>query len=213
MEAVLDTDGFGATAFASVAIAALVAWRYESVRSASIVDRHRRVLWPHFWLLLAVAYFAIALVLAADVVSTLGGIGREYARAEEWYESRRPFQVAAICVVAGAWLLTMIVGIWRVPERRRRYLPSALMLTTLVCFAVVRIISLHQVDTVFRRTQLGDVEVGTVVELIGIVVALGLVIVGVRRPIPGAAVDDVRGDEPTVEDQTPVAGGTRQRDG
>jgi len=210
MADVLDSDGFSAFAFFAVAIAAVAAWRNESGRFAQLDVATRPSLWPRFWLLLAAAYAGVALVLGSDLISTLGGLGRDYARVEEWYESRRPLQVAAIAVVTTGWLAIVVIGIWRVPARRRRYLPSAIMFTSLVCFGLIRIISLHQVDTVTQRTRIADVPVGTVVELAGLVVALLLIADGARRPIDGNAEGTDDAADPRSQSDTDAIAGARR---
>lgn len=183
MAEVLDADWFRSSAYLGLTLATVAAWRFESNRSIRLQLRDRVQLWPLFWLLVGLVYVSMACAISADLVSTVGGVGRRIARAEEWYESRRPVQVAAVSAVGFAWLSVVVVGIWRVPQRRRRYLPSALLCASLVCFAAIRVVSLHHIDTVVARTDVADVPVGTVIELSGIVLALLLVFVATRRSL------------------------------
>jgi hypothetical protein len=184
----LNATWFRAGALGTTAVAMVAAWRIERVQLRQISSSGRRALWPVFWLLTGAIYASMALVLTFDLVSTLGGIGREYARADEWYESRRPLQVAVVTIIGVTWLSIIVVGIWRVPERRRRYLPSALLCTTFVCFAIIRVVSLHQIDTIVHRTSVAGVPVGTIAELVGVVLAVMLAIEAVRRPVADSGV-------------------------
>ena len=94
------------------------------------------------------------------------------------------------------WALgvAVVIAIWRVPERRRRYLPPALLVFTLVCFAGIRIISLHQIDAVLLRRDLAGAPIGIIIEhivLLAIFTAsLTMLVSSVRRrPSKPAAAD------------------------
>jgi hypothetical protein len=188
MVELLDANWFRAGALLIAALAMVAAWRIERVQLRQISSSGRRALWPMFWLLIGAIYASMASVLTFDLIGTLGGLGRDYARADQWYESRRPLQVAVVTIVGVTWLSIIVVGIWRVPERRRRYLPSALLCTTLVCFAIIRIVSLHQIDTIVQRTSVAGVPVGTVAELVGVVLAVMLTVEALRRPVSDSGV-------------------------
>ncbi|MGH9133653.1 MAG: hypothetical protein ACRDZZ_06930 [Ilumatobacteraceae bacterium] len=131
-----------------------------------------RDLWPAFWYLTAALLAVMAVGRAADIGGLVSEFGRREARAEGWYEVRREYQAAAVASVTAVWLIAVVVAIWRVPERRRRYLPVALVMFTLVCFAGVRIISLHHVDTLLYRRGVGGVRFVAIVELTGIALAI-----------------------------------------
>jgi hypothetical protein len=66
----------------------------------------------------------------------------------------------------------VVVALWRVPERRRRYLPMAIVSFSLMCYAGIRVVSLHQVDTVLYRRHIAGAKVGSVVEILGIATAI-----------------------------------------
>lgn len=183
MAELLDANWFRGCAFGVASVALIVAWRYEAVQLGRVGATARCVLWPTCWLLIAGIYAAMAGALGADLAGRVGGLGREYARNEDWYDSRRPLQAAIVVIVAIVWLTIIVVGIWRVPERRRRYLPSALLCTSLICFGLIRIVSFHYVDTIVDRTSVVGVPLGTVVELVGIVVAVVLAVRASRRPV------------------------------
>jgi hypothetical protein len=162
-----DSDGARVAAYlVATAIAGLSWWR-----------EHRRVgtdraLWPTFWLLTGAFFLALALARALD----LGGLATELGRGEAvergWYDDRRKYQALGALIVGGIWVITVIVALWRVPARRRRYLPAALAVFTLMCFIGVRLISLHQIDALMYRRDLGSAPFGAVVELVLLAVAV-----------------------------------------
>ena len=188
MAELLDANSFRAGMFGVAVLAMIAAWRREQVSLDRIEAAKHRVLWPVCWLLIGAVYASMALALGFNLSTSIGGVGRDLARSEEWYESRRPLQAAAVSIVGVAWLTIIVVGIWRVPQRRRRYLPSALLCTSLVCFAIIRLVSLHHVDRIVARTEVAGVPFGTVVELVGVLAALILVFTAIRRPVPDSEV-------------------------
>lgn len=140
----------------------------------------RRDLWPTFWFLSA----GLLLVLAMGRVglgNLLSDLGRRTAREEGWYQTRRGLQAAVVGSVAAIWGVAVIVAIWRVPERRRRYLPAVVVLSGLVCFAAVRLVSLHHIDTLLYRRDIGGVRIVAVLETIGIGLFLLTVLVSQRQ--------------------------------
>ncbi|MEP6297858.1 MAG: hypothetical protein ABJ382_11070, partial [Ilumatobacter sp.] len=96
MAGLIDADWFRAAVFSVATVATIVAWRRESLRLVRIGPGGSTVLWPTFWLLLGVVYASMALALASDLAGRLGGLGREVARNDDWYDSRRPLQAAVV---------------------------------------------------------------------------------------------------------------------
>jgi hypothetical protein len=164
-----DSDGGRVLAYLVATAVALLAWWREHRRGRSDPG-----LWPTFWLLSAAFFLAMAVARAAD----LGGLATELGRSEAvehgWYADRRRFQAYGAVLVAASWFVTVVVALWRVPARRRRYLPAALAMFTLMCFIGVRLISLHQIDSLLYRRQLGGAQFGAVVELALLAVAVVL---------------------------------------
>ena len=143
------------------------------------VERHRRIgmaasLWPTFWFATGALLLVMAAGRASNVSDILTDIGRDRARAGGWYEVRRSLQAWVIGAVAAVWAVTVAVAVWRVPERRRRYLPTAIVVFTLVCFVGIRLVSLHQVDAALHNREVRGVTVGAMIE-----VGLLLCVVGV----------------------------------
>jgi hypothetical protein len=154
--------------------------------------------WPVFWFTTGALLLSMALARASNASEILTDIGRAQARSDGWYETRRVLQAWVIGIVTAVWALTVTFAVWRVPERRRRYLPTAIAVFTLVCFVGIRLISLHQVDALLHDHDLGGVTVGAVVE---IALLVSVVIVSARR-FPRSTL------EPTdPHDQPPIEAG------
>jgi uncharacterized membrane protein len=167
MAGVLDSNAFRVLGYVFAAvICVLTGWR-ERVHVRS--ERHD--LWPTFWYLSAVLLLVLA-VGRVGLGDLLSDFGRHTAREEGWYQTRRKLQAVVVGSFAAAWGIAVLVAIWRVPERRRRYLPAAIVISGLVCFAAIRLVSLHQVDTLLYRRDIGGVHIVAIVETIGIALVL-----------------------------------------
>ncbi len=162
----LDWNGVRALAYLAVAIAAVFAGRREARRAV-----HNPSLWPRFWYLTAGMFLVMAFGRAANVAEIITALGREEALATGWYDSRRKYQAMACGFISLAWIVTVFVSIWRVPERRRRYLPMALITFSIICFAGIRLFSLHHIDALLYRRQFAGAGAGAFVESLGLVVA------------------------------------------
>ena len=159
---------------------ALVSWWRERRRAGGDPG-----LWPTFWLLTAAFFLAMAVARATDLGGLATELGREQAVQHGWYADRRRVQALGAIVVGAAWLVTVAIALWRVPARRRRYLPAALSVFTLMCFIGVRLISLHQIDGLLYRRDLGGAQFGSVVELGLLAIALLLTAFPPPLGVPG----------------------------
>jgi len=164
-----DSDAALVAAYLVATAVALLSWGRERRRGRDDVAS-----WPTFWLLTAAFFLAMAVARWADVGDLATDLGRAQAIEHGWYGERRGFQGIGAAVIGGAWLVTVAVALWRVPARRRRYLPAALSVFTLMCFVGVRLISLHQIDGLLYRRYLSGARFGVVVELtlLGVAVLL-----------------------------------------
>jgi hypothetical protein len=165
----LDSNWLRVVAYGVAAAACLHAGLRERRRRSSAPSRD---IWPTFWFLTAALLGVMALARAADIGELVSDFGRRTARDEGWYEIRREYQAAAVASVGAIWFVAVVVAVWRVPERRRRYLPAALVVFTLFCFAGIRIISLHQVDTLLYNRPIRGVRIVAIVELTGIALTI-----------------------------------------
>lgn len=163
-----DSDGWRVAVYLLATAVALGAWWREWRKPAD------RALWPTFWLLSAAFFLAMAVARATDLGGITTELGRNAAVEQGWYADRRRYQALGAGIVGLGWLVTVAVALWRVPARRRRYLPAAVSVFTLMCFIGVRLISLHQIDGLLYRRQLEGAQFGAVVELALLAVAVVL---------------------------------------
>jgi len=158
----MDPDLLRLVAYGLAAGACLqVGWRERSV-PPGLRPAGR---WPAFLFMTAAVLLVMAAGATGHVDDWLTDIGRRRARADGWYEQRRDLQALLVGSVGVIWFVVTAIAIWRVPERRRRYLASALVVFTLMCLAGVRLTSLHQVDAVLLRRQIAGVTIGLALEM------------------------------------------------
>ena len=156
------------------AAAAAAGWR-ERKRRPGAPD-----LWPAFWFGTAGLLLVMAVGRATDAGNRLTDLGRTIAQSEGWYRHRHRLQVVAVGSVGLVWLLAVATTLWRVPARRRRYLPAAVAVTSLMGFVGIRLVSLHKVDALLERRHLFGVKVGAVLELAAVL----LVVLATCVPVP-----------------------------
>jgi hypothetical protein len=175
-----DSDGLRVAAYLIATAVALVSWWRERRRAGGDPS-----LWPTFWLLTAAFFLAMAVARATDLGGLATQLGRDQAVEHGWYADRRRVQAFGAALVGAAWLLTVAIALWRVPARRRRYLPAAVSVFTLMCFIGVRLISLHQIDGLLYRRDLAGAQFGSIVEMVLLAVAVLLTAVPPPLGAPG----------------------------
>lgn len=162
MSSLLDSEWFRLACYGAAVLIAIVAFGAERL---TLGRAECPGLWPTFWVLQAMLLAAMGTAMAVDAADTLTDLARARARSEQWYLDRRSLQFPVVAAIATVWMVSTVLAIWRVPPRRRRYLPSAALIGTLVSFAAVRTVSLHQVDTLLYRYAVGGVRLVAVVEI------------------------------------------------
>jgi hypothetical protein len=155
------------------------------------------------WLVLAFVLGALGVNKQLDLQTLFTQTLRDLARAQGWYERRRPYQVAFIAAVG----LTSAAGTALLAFAMRRVLHriwlGLLGLGLLAGFVLIRAASIHQVDVMLKR---GVVRLNWVLELgaIGVIALSALR----QRAGPPAAVHayaplDARGQGPAASPQLP----------
>ena len=165
----LDTSWLRSAGYLAVAAAAVWAgWREQR----RVKDNPN--LWPMFWYLTGLLFLVMGLGRILDIGGIVSEIGRLEARNGGWYNSRRKYQAMMVGAVGGIWFVAVLIALWRVPERRRRYLPMTLLSFTIICFAGIRVVSLHQIDGLLYRRGIAGLKFSAAFELLGLVLAFAL---------------------------------------
>jgi hypothetical protein len=190
----LDSDGLRVAGYFAVALAALWAGRRERRGAKSNPN-----LWPAFWFLTAALFALMAIGRVVDFGGLATKLGRTEAREHGWYFQRQHVQKIIVASLAGLWFIFVAVALWRVWDRRRRYLPMAVITVSLMCYAAVRVVSLHQIDTVLYRRSIAGARIDAAVELLGLAVAFAATFFTSRSPTVGSLfAADVPIHDPTV---------------
>lgn len=142
----------------------------ESRESRRVESPH---LWPVFWWVSTGVLASLAVAQAADLGQLVANAARRRAADNNWYNERQPAQIAAIVVITAIWIAAAI-ALGRVRTQRRRYLPMALAVFWLTCFAVIRVVSLHQIDAVIYYRHIAGVEVGRLIEAASLALAMAV---------------------------------------
>ena len=137
------------------AVVALVAWRQSGSRA-----------WT--FLALSIALVVLAGLKAAGVQAEITQDGRSLSHHEGWYQSRRIVQCLVVSVLALVGIAPLLPGIGdRVPLIGRSPYRFTLSACFLFCaYILVRMVSLHYVDSVLYRTDLHGVSINSIVEML-----------------------------------------------
>jgi hypothetical protein len=155
-----------------------------SMRAPADADDRTQRLVRAFWLALAAMLVVLAFSRMFDLGPWLTDRGRDVAERQGWYDERRRLQsraVQAVLLVGGFGVLVGVLWFFRAAYREH---PLAFIASVyIVCFVLVRAISLHQVDSVLYNHPVEGVRVNALLELAGI----GLMMLAAAVPL-------VRGD-------------------
>jgi hypothetical protein len=165
----LGSNWLRVVAYAVAAAAALLAGLRDR-RRAEVEDG----VWPTFWFVTAGLFLLVVLARATDLGGWATALGRDEAVAHGWYSHRRKVQALVVGSIGAGWFFTVVAALLRFPVRRRRYLPGAIVVFTLMCLAGIRLVSLHQIDAVLYRRSIAGVKVGALMELVGVFIAVAV---------------------------------------
>lgn len=192
MSEIVDAAWLREVGYAVVGLIAAIWAVREHVRP----PQQRPDWWPAYWWTSAILLVAMGGARVGSLEVLVEDFGREQARAGGWYESRRNLQGLVVLVLGGVWLVGVLGAIWRVPPRRRRYLPHAIGVSGLMAFAAVRVVSFHYVDALLYRRGIGGVRFVSIIEL-GVLAATALAGMATARFPRRDAVDGRQGASDT----------------
>ncbi len=101
---------------------------------------------PVIWAVTGLVFAVFVLLKADRIAEFIEGIGRNQAKAGGMYGQRHMFQVM---VIAGVVLVGALLWRWaakHLAKRWRRYQWAFVGVGLIVCFAMIRMVSLHELD-------------------------------------------------------------------
>lgn len=158
-----DTNWMRVVAYIVVAGLCLLAGRRQ--------DPSDRGVWAPFWPMTGAVLMAMAVGRAGGIAEWIADLARSEARGDGWYETRRRYQAIVVGAIGSVWVISVFTACWRIPERRRRYLPMMVVVMTIGAYVAIRMVSLHQVDSLLYRRDLMGMRIGTLTEYVLLAVA------------------------------------------
>lgn len=131
-------------AAALLAAAASAGWAAASCRKARKAGRAAGD--DRVWAAVAALFLFLALARVAQAGPWLGGALRQLARGFRVYGDRRPLQIAVTAGLAIFALAAFAVGLRSLWDFLRRYRLAAASVAITVALALIRFVSLHEVD-------------------------------------------------------------------
>lgn len=121
----------------------------------------------NIWRMLGMALILLGINKQLDLQSLLTQIGRDFARAGNWYDQRRQFQQLFVGAIAVASLFGTITLIPVLKGRSRAVRTASIGFMMLVAFVLIRAASFHHVDSFLKSALLGA-RLNWIIELSGI---------------------------------------------
>jgi len=122
---------------------------------------------PICWWISSAVLLALGIYKLFDLQTPLGEWGLTVASEHDWYETRRPVQLALIGLVGATTTAGLALTLWlarRMPAPTRA---AAAGVVALIGFVAIRTISFHYLDELLDRS-LGALKLNWVIELGGI---------------------------------------------
>lgn len=137
-----------------------------------------------FWSSLAVGMLALGINKQLDLQSLFTQVLRDMAKANGWYEQRRPLQAAFIFVIGAVGVVTLAL----IPRIGHAFPRSAKVALTgvamIFAYVVIRAASFHHVNIMTDHYILG-LKVNWIIEIGGIsIVCAGSIAAQQRRKVP-----------------------------
>jgi hypothetical protein len=130
--------------FAASVICAWTAWACRRAQKQALPGADATV-----WAVMALVFLLYSQTKLARGAGLLKGLGewlRALARQNGFYADRRPFQIAATVAVALISIVLLIYGLFWMWHHIKRYRLAVGFASLALGFAIIRFISLHEVD-------------------------------------------------------------------
>lgn len=157
--------------YVAASIACLIVWHLQK---ADVDPDRSPARKATFWIVAGILLAIMGTGRASALSTVFADLGRRLARSEGWYDNRRPLQAAA---AAGATIVIIaIVAALVVGRRRRRDLdvPMAIAMSALIAFAILRSVSMHEVDANLSGPRLLGLDLGDWLEVTLVLVVIGV---------------------------------------
>ncbi|HVK04867.1 MAG TPA: hypothetical protein VM490_15420 [Armatimonadaceae bacterium] len=139
--------------------------------------------YPSLWVMLAVLLLLLSWHRVTGELNNVTNYFRLQARMEGWYAERRDLQWSLIRAVPFLGIVLCGGFAWWVRRAGRRLILPALALVYLLCFTLVQVVSLHQMDWMMGR-RVGPLSVQGWCYVVGFALSVGALAVGmVRRSV------------------------------
>lgn len=136
-----------------------------------------------FWVFCGFALVLFGLNKQLDLHQLISQLGRDWARADGWYQDRREIQSLFLKCLAGVGAVTLLALVWALRGMPFRFYVALLGLMFLGFYVLIRAASFHQVDH-FLGLGTDGFRLAWVVELGGIAIT-ALAAALPERAIPG----------------------------
>jgi len=158
----LNSNGLRVAAYAVAALLCVAA----AIRERTVSNNWRV---PAFWFAIAAIMFVLALSRLVELGPLISEEGRELAKQQGWYDERRAYQRRAVEAIAVAGSMVAAAGfIWLFAVPSRQYPLALIAVVFLVCYVLIRAISLHEVDTVLYDRPIEGIRINALLELAAI---------------------------------------------
>lgn len=138
-----------------------------------------------FWAFCAIALFLFGVNKQLDLHQLITQYGRDWARAQGWFENRREVQALFVKCLAGAATVTLLAMLWALRGMPFRYYIALLGLLFLAFYVLIRAASFHHVDS-FLGLGTEGFRLAWLVELGGIAITTAAALLP-DRPSRGVA--------------------------
>jgi hypothetical protein len=160
----LESGAFRLFCYLLAALGAVLAARREHAIHNESPNPGR---WHLFWLAIGSTLAALGVARGTPLSRTIAGLVKGQVRGAGLYELRGPYQLAILVALLPICGVVTVAALQRIPtDRRQEFLPGSVAMIAVVAFAFSRFVSLHQLDAVLDRRDLGGIRLGALLEVV-----------------------------------------------